>query len=659
MNKEEIEKIAESGTAADKEKLIKLLDSQSQSVIESVQNALIKVVSGKKEIIKKLMDFAASQSFSIKMRSNSFDTLKRIAMLDGNFLIEYAGKNKGKYDRLVAELIRYGYFVPKDFPKEVLKILSGSRDEITRANAIESIGILKIDLGGVLIKALNGSFFVLSAAVFSIGELKLKKAFPKLKEILLNTEDRVVKNIITESLSKIGGNEITDFLLELLNKNAKYKLDKIYILKSLYRICMIDDCDKDGKNKGKERISLKMSKMNLKISIFSLSDYEEKDAVDAILCYFSLFNHKKSRKIFKFIFDFYLKNENIDETEYAYIKEIIKRIARPKYITEFIKSLKPSLDLNNKTDLLIDVLSDISHKDVINLLNFYCDKKLFVEIKLSLLKYAQKLSGGNYEPQLVNSVIEGYIKDGNGDVRKSAASLLGNLKTAVLYEEKIFNVLIKESYPDVVDACIYSLSNLLVLNKDKEYIYFFIDKLSSKNDKVVEYSLRILGNEKIKFTAKEIKDLYVKFTAFKNIKFIMPKRFLAKALKNFDLNNHKEEMAFMLKEDDEETKLNYLESLFLSGEKESAVFLTVFKSGGGYSDILRYKIIELIEKTGDKGSFDELVSILREEKSKMVKIALLRALHSLSKEKSRSILKKYNSDKDKDIKSFSLELIKK
>ncbi len=657
MNKKEIKKIAESGTADGRKKLIKLLDSDSPGIVESAQSALLNIVRGKKELIKILMDSAASPYFSIKLRSNSFDTLKRLSMRNGNFLADYAGKNSGKYDRITAELMRYGRFTPPDFPKKALKALANSKDEITMANAIESSGILKIDLGNILLKALKGNFFALSAAVFSIGELRLKKAFPKLKEILLSTDDRVVRNIITESLSKIGGDEITDFLVELLNKNIKYKLDKIYILKSLYKICLIGDCDKSGRNISKERMYLKLSKMNLKVSIFSLNDYEDNDAIDAILCYFSLLNHKKSRKIFKFIFEYYQKNENLDETEYVYIKEIIKKIARPKFITEFIKSLKPSDDLNNKTDLLIDVLSDISHRDIINLLYFYKDKKLFVEIKLSLLKYAQKLSGRPYELPLIDALINGYIKDGNGDVRKSAVGLLGYFKSAVSYEEKIFNGLLNENYPDVIDAYVETLSNLISLNKSKKYIYFFIDGLSLKNDKIVEYSLRILGNKKIKFTAKEISDIYVKFKAFKYIKSIFLKRLLAKLLKNFDLLKHKEEMAFMLEESDEEIKLNYLESLLISGEKTPGVFLDALNLGD-YSDIFRYKIIELIQKSGDKGSFDKLASVLRKEKSKMVKIALLRALHMLDKEKSNFILKKYNSSKDKDIKNFSLELIK-
>jgi hypothetical protein len=657
MNKKEIKKIAESGTADGRKKLIKLLDSDSPGIVESAQSALLNIVRGKKELIKILMDSAASPYFSIKLRSNSFDTLKRLSMRNGNFLADYAGKNSGKYDRITAELMRYGRFTPPDFPKKALKALANSKDEITMANAIESSGILKIDLGNILLKALKGNFFALSAAVFSIGELRLKKAFPKLKEILLSTDDRVVRNIITESLSKIGGDEITDFLVELLNKNIKYKLDKIYILKSLYKICLIGDCDKSGRNISKERMYLKLSKMNLKVSIFSLNDYEDNDAIDAILCYFSLLNHKKSRKIFKFIFEYYQKNENLDETEYVYIKEIIKKIARPKFITEFIKSLKPSDDLNNKTDLLIDVLSDISHRDIINLLYFYKDKKLFVEIKLSLLKYAQKLSGRPYELPLIDAVINGYIKDGNGDVRKSAVGLLGYFKNAVSYEEKIFNGLLNENYPDVIDAYVETLSNLISLNKSKKYIYFFIDGLSLKNDKIVEYSLRILGNKKIKFTAKEISDIYAKFTAFKYIKSIFLKRLLAKLLKNFDLLKHKEETAFMLEESDEEIKLNYLESLLISGEKTTGVFLDALNLGD-YSDIFRYKIIELIQKSGDKGSFDKLASVLRKEKSKMVKIALLRALHMLDKEKSNFILKKYNSSKDKDIKNFSLELIK-
>ena len=656
MNKEEIKKFAKSGTSADIKKLIELLDSDSQGIVELTQNALVNIVRGKKELIKKLMDSAASSSFSIKFRSNSFDALKQLAMRNGNFLADYAGKNSGKYDRITAELMRYGHFTPPDLPKKALKALANSKDEITMANAIESSGILKIDLGNILFKALKGNFFAFSAAVFSIGELRLKKAFPKLKEILLNTDDRVVKNIITESLSKIGGDEITDFLLELLNKNVKYKLDKIYILKSLYKICFISECDKSGINASKERIYLKLSKMNLKISVFSLNDYEEKDTIDAILCYFSLMNHKKSRKIFKFIFEYYQKNENLDETEYGYIKEIIKKIARPKFITEFIKSLKPSGDLNNKTDLLIDVLSDISHRDIVNLLDFYKNKKLFVEIKLSLLKYAQKLSGRPYETPLINAVINGYIKDRNGNVRKSAVGLLGYFKNAVSYEEKFFNDLLKENYPDVIDAYVETLSNLISLNKSKKYIYFFIDSLSLKNDKIVEYSLRILGDKKIKFTAKEIADLYAKFAAFKYIKSIFLKRLLAKSLKNFDLIRHKKETAFMLEESDEEIRLNYLESLLISGEENPGVFLDALNSGN-YSDIFRYKIIELIQKSGDKGSFDKLASVLRKEKSKMVKIALLRALHILDKEKSNSILKKYNSSKDKDIKNFSLELI--
>ena len=446
MNKK-IEKIAETGTADGRKKLLKLLDSDNPAAVESAQNALVNTVSGGKELVKMLMDSAVSPVFSIKLRSNSFDALKRLAMRNGNFLVDYAGKNNGKYDRIIAELMRYGQFNPADYPEKALKALAKSKDEITVANAIESGGILKIDLGNVLFKALKGGFFVLSAAVFSIGELKLKKAFPKLKEILLNTDDRVVKNVITESLSKIGGDEVTDFLLELLNKNAKYKLDKIYILKSLYKICLINECDKSGRNVSKERVYLKLSRTNLKISIFSLNDYEEKDAVDAILCYFSLSSHKKSRKIFKFIFEYYQKNENLDETEYSYIKEIIKKIARPKFITEFIKSLKPSDDLNNKTYILIDVLSDISQKDIINLLDFYKNKKLFVEVKLSLLKYARKMSGGHYEHQLTDAVINGYIKDGNGDVRKYAAGLLGCFKKAVSYEEKIFNALLKETIP--------------------------------------------------------------------------------------------------------------------------------------------------------------------------------------------------------------------
>lgn len=661
----EIKNIADSGTVERKKRLIELLGSDNPCIAELAQNTIVRMISdknisGKKELIKKLMDTAVSSSLGIRLRSNAFDTLKQITLQNGNFLIDYVGKNKGKYDRFVAEIIRYGSFTPPDYPKAALKILANSGDEITRANAVESIGILKIDLGNVLIKALSGNFFVFSAAVFSIGELRLKKAFPKLKEIFLNTGDRVVKNIITESLSKIGEDEVTDFLLELLSNSVRYKIDKIYILKSLYKICLLNECTQYKMNDGKEKMSLKLSKMNLKISIFSLNDYEDKDTIDAILYYFSLLNHKKSDRIFKFIFDYYQKNENIDEAEYGYIKNILKKIARPKYIVLFIKSLKQSSDLNNynKIDLLIDVLSDISLKDVVNLLNFYKGRKLFIEIKLSLLKYSKKTSFSSYEQALIDTVINGYINDGNGDVRKSAIDLLAYFNNNSIYIEQIFKSLLKESYPDVIDAYIKTLSNTLTITRNKKYIYFFIDNLSFKNNKTVEYSLRILGSEKLNFTGIEIKDIYDKIKKLRFSKSVHIKRILAKSLRNFDLINHKKEMSFLLEEDDEEIKLNFLESLLLAGEKNPKVFLNNINSGN-YSDIFRYKIIELIQKLGNKDSFDELSSILRKEKSKMVKIALLRALNAIDKGRSINILKKYSSSEDKDLKDFYLELKKK
>jgi hypothetical protein len=97
---------------------------------------------------------------------------------------------------------------------------------------------------------------------------------------------------------------------------------------------------------------IRLSKMNLKMSLYLLNDYEEKDAIDAILCYFSIMNHKKSQKLFQFIFEYYKKNENLDENEYKYIKEIIKKLARPKFITEFLIKLSPSSEYNDKTDIL-------------------------------------------------------------------------------------------------------------------------------------------------------------------------------------------------------------------------------------------------------------------------------------------------------------------
>ena len=172
MNKKEIEKIVKSGSIDDKKKLVELLDSENPETAEYVQDAIINEIEGrgKKELVKKLMDTAVSSDIGIRLRSNAFDVLKRLAMHDGNFLIYFAGKNKGKYDRITAELIRYGKFNPADLPKEVLKTFASSSDEITKANALESIGILKIDLGGILIKSVKeakSNFFVMSAAVFA------------------------------------------------------------------------------------------------------------------------------------------------------------------------------------------------------------------------------------------------------------------------------------------------------------------------------------------------------------------------------------------------------------------------------------------------------------------------------------------------------------
>lgn len=653
---EKIKNIAETGTANDKKKLVDLLNSDSPSIVEFAQNAIVgtKVNSGKKGLIKKLMDVSVSVSFSIKLRSNSFDTLKRISTQNGNFLLDYAGKNSGKYDRIVAELIRYGNFKPRELPEKTLILLAGSGDEITRANAIESIGILKLNPGKLLVGALSDNFFVLSAAVFSIGELKLKSMFPKLKEMFLATQDRVVKSIIIESLSKIGGDEVADFFLYLLNNNVRFKLDKIYILKSLYKICFKGDCDKNT-SLAKKKLCYRLSEINLKISIFSLLDYEEKDAIDSILCYFSLLNHKKSRKIFKFVFDYYQKTD-MDELEYAYMKNVLKKITRPKYIMEHIKSLNQSSDLD-KIDILIDVLSEIVPGDIINLLDFYKDKKFFIEIKLPLLKYAKRLLSTRYEPLLSDIVVNDYIEDVNGDVRRSSVALLGYLTRDAFYIEKIFTNLLMEKYSDVVDAYIETLSNLLDVGRNKKYIYFFINNLSLGNIKATEYSLTILGNKKHNLNDREILDLYAKFIVLRHCESVPLKRLLAKVLKNFDLINHKGEMSFLLEDDDEEVRLNYLESLLESGEKDSRMFFD-FLGSAGSSDIFRYKIIELIQKLGDEDGFKKLVSILRKEKSKMVKIALLQALRGINKEKSNPIIKEYSLSIDKDLRDFSLELIK-
>ncbi|RZD14521.1 MAG: HEAT repeat domain-containing protein [Candidatus Acidulodesulfobacterium ferriphilum] len=647
-----IDNIAKYGTIKDKKLIVDLLGSSSPGIVEFAENTIIKLQ--EKGLIKKLFEISASSGSGIKIRSNSFDVIKQIAMKNGNFLTEYFNKSKGKYNRIISELIRYGNFIPNDYPKRILVKLSKDKDEITRANAVESIGILKLKLDGVLIKALDDTFFVSSSAIFSIGEIRLKRAFPRLKELFLKSRDRVVRNIIVDSLAKIGGNEILDFLLNLLGKNNRYTIDKIYILKSLYKIYTADNRKKSGT---KESLLQKISNLNLRISISSIEEYEEKEAIDSILCYFSLLNHKKSEKMFKFLFEYYVKTENIDELEYLYIKNILKKIARPKYIMNYIKSLKPSSDFN-KYDLLINVLSEISPRDIINLLDFFKDKKLFLEAKISSLIYACSVfSDKNFSYKTAfYDIILYYLSDGNGNVRKSAINLSRCSKSGI-YIDKLFTFLLKENLPDVTSAFINTISNLLSFKRNKKYFYFFADNLSLKNDKIIEYSLKILEEAKLSLTDNDISDLYSKFANFKYVKSIPLKRLLARVLRKYDLAKYKEAMSFLLDESDEEIKFNYLNSLFISGVKDLKLYLDVLSSAGNFSDEFKYKIVELIEKLGDPKSFDFLVFMLNKEKSKMVKIAILSAIHIIDKEKAANIIKKYNSSKDKDLRSYSLELI--
>lgn len=651
--KDAIYNIAKYGTINDKKLLIDLLGEDSPAIVKFVTDAIVKL--NKKGLIKKLFEVSVSSGSSIRIRSNSFDAIKQIAMKNGNFLADYFDKNKGKYNRIISELMRYGHFTPKNYPKSVLVKLSKAKDEITRANAIESIGLLKLKLGSVLIKSLDDTFFVSSSAIFSIGEIKLQSAFPKLKELFLKSHDRVIRNIIINSLAKIGGNEVSDFLLNILSKNNRYMVDKIYILKSLYKICMCDDCKK-SRTHTKELLLQKIANLNLRVSIFSIEEYEEKEAIDSILCYFSFLNHKKSEKIFKFLFEYYVKNENLGELEYLYIKNIIKKVARPKYIMNYIRSLKPLSDLN-KYDLLIDALSEISSKDIINLLDFFKDKKLFLEIKISILIHACSIfSDKNFNYKTVfNDIILNYLNDSNGNIRKSTIDLLRCSKNGI-YIEKLFTFLLKENLPDVTFAFIHTISNILSFKRNKKYFYFFLDNLSLKNDKIIEYSLKILEEAKLSLTDNEISDIYSKFANFKYLKSVPLKRLLAKILRKYNLAKHRDIMSFLLNENDEEVKFNYLDSLFVSGVKDLKLILGVLNSRD-FSDEFRYNMVELIEKLGDTRSFDSLVSMLNKEKSKMVKIAILRALNNVDKKKASSIIKRYNSSKDKDLRAYSLELM--
>lgn len=612
-------------------------------------------------LIKKLFETFASVECSVKARTEAFDAVKQIALRNGNFLADYADKNRGKYDRIISELMRYGNFTPKNYPKKVLAGLSKSKDEITRANAIESIGLLRFKLENILIHALDDTFFVSSAAIFSIGEIKLKSAFPKLKELFLKSNDMVVKNTVTEALSKIGGSEVTDFLVSLLSEKSKHSrrtADKIYILKSLYRISMYNYYKKKRQLRC-ESLFQKISGLNLGISIFSIEEYEEKAVVGAILCYFSHLDYEKSKKIFMFLFDYYLKSENIDEFEYAYIKTILKKVARPEYIVNYIESLKVSSDLNNKCDLLIDVLSDISPKDITNLLYFYRGKRLFFDIKISLLVYARSArlvfsdKNLNYRTYF-NDIIIYYLNGRNGNVRKAAVNLSAR-STSGTYINILFTFLLKENLPDVIAAFINVISNLLSLKKNKKYFYFFLNHLSSKDGKIIRYSLKVLGESKLSLTDDEIAELYLKFIDLKYSRSVALKRLLAKVLRKYNLTKYKDAMSFLLKERDEDIQFNYLESLFLSGDKDLNLYLDILDSDG-FSDKFRYNIVKLIEMSGDPRRFDSLVLLLDKEKSKMVKISILRALNNIDKEKAFRIIKKYNLSRDKDLRDYSLEL---
>lgn len=670
----EIDKILKRDNEDELNQLTGLLDSNNHAVVEIVFNAL----SGNpgslllNDILLKII----TGNYNVKMRSNAFNIIKNKAKINGNFLIDYCGNTDIKYKIFLSELLRFGNFTPRSLPSACLRKFCDDENEIVRANAVESVGFLKLKLVQTLKKALiNDTFLVKASAIFSLGELKIKSTTADLKYAFWGNKDNVIRKLIIDSIAKIDGEIGLDFLIDIASLDTRYKrIDKIYLIKNIYRIYYENYKNKKYKN----YIIKKIQNINAKINILKLEFYDDKLTKEAILFYFSLSNLKKSIKIFNFLMDYLNKNLiTADNEEYKYIKESLRKVSYPVYIKKYLESIGFSFETKiassgnffNSYSILIEILSENRNfNELAKLLNYYKNKKMPVELKIALLNSSASIIHYG-APKLSKSVLKNalfLLDDGSGDVRKAAADLIGQSKN-VNYAKNIYNKAINENYSDVLD---YYIKNIVILsNNSKTYFNFFANSLNSNNIKIIEISLRIIKKFKISLNKplnkKDTVNIYEKLKKLSYSKYDKIKILLASVIGNLSngiLNTLLYQDALydilidLLKNNNsEEIKFNSLESLLKLGFKDSNVFFETLQSQN-CSNMFKFKVIELIGRLKDVNSFDKLVELLHNSDDILIKISTLKSLYIVDGIRSKSVIKKYLTDNNEDLRNVAKEL---
>ncbi|MHB8281781.1 MAG: HEAT repeat domain-containing protein, partial [bacterium] len=640
----EIDNILKRDNGDELNQLAELLDSSNHAVAEIAFNAL-SGTSGSL-LLNDILFKIVTGNYNVKMRSNAFNIIKNKAKINGNFLIDYCGNTDIKYKIFLSELLRFGNFTPRSLPSACLRKFCDDENEIVRANAIESVGFLRLKLVQTLKKALiNGTFLVKASAIFSLGELKIKSTTADLKYAFWRNKDNVIRKLIIDSIAKIDGETGLDFLIDIASLDTGYKrIDKIYLIKNIYRIYLENYKNKKYKN----YIIKKIQNINVKINILKLEFYDDKLTKEAILFYFSLSNPKKSIKIFNFLMDYLNKNLiTADNEEYKYVKESLRKVSYPVCIKKYLESIGFSFETKiassgnffNSYSILIEILSENRNfNELAKLLNYYKNKEMPVELKIALLNSSASIIHYG-APKLSKSVLKNalfLLDDGSGDVRKAAADLIG-LSKNINYTKNIYNKAINENYSDVLDAYIKNIVNLS--NNNKAYFNFFANNLNSNNNiRIIEISLRIIKKFKMSLSKplnkKDTENIYEKLKKLSDSKYDKIKILLASIIGNFS-NNILNALQYqgalynilidLLKNNNsEEIKFNSLESLLKSGFKDSNVFFEAIQPQN-CSNMFKFKVIELIGRLKDANSFAKLAELLHNSDDILIKISILKS----------------------------------
>ena len=670
----EIDKILKRDNEDELNQLTGLLDINNNAVTEIVFNALSGTPGSL--LLNNILFKIITGNYNVKMRSNAFNIIKNKAKINGNFLIDYCSNTDIKYKIFLSELLRFGNFTPSSLPSPCLRKFCDDENEIVRANAVESVGFLKLKLVQTLKKALiNGTFLVKASAIFSLGELKIKSTTADLKYAFWRNKDNVIRKLIIDSIAKIDGETGFDFLIDIASLDSGNKrIDKIYLIKNIYRIY----CENYKNKKIQNYIIKKTQNINAKINIFKLEFYDDKLTKEAILFYFSLSNPKKSIKIFNFLMEYLNKNLiTADNKEYKYIKESLKKVSYPVYIKKYLESIGFSFETKiassgiffNSYSILIEILlENRNFNELSKLLNYYKNKKMPVELKIALLNSSASIIHYG-APKLSKSVLKNalfLLDDGSGDVRKAAADLIGQSKN-INYTKNIYNKAINENYSDVLDSYIKNIVNLS--NNNKTYFNFFVNNLNSNNIRIIEISLCIIKKFKISLNKplnkKDIANIYDKLKKLSGSKSDKIKILLASVIGNLSnsiLNMLQYKDAFydilidLLKNNNsEEIKFNSLESLLKSGFKDYNVFFEAIQPQN-CSNMFKFKVIELIGILKDEKSFDKLADLLHNSDDILIKISILKSLYIVDGIRSKSVIKNYLTDNNEDIRNVAKKL---